>query len=167
MQGIPRGSAQLYDSLAIKYLEPSYNYVTQDIFKENMDRRVILEIGCGTGVLLLEIAKNANSAIIIGLDISPAMIKISKRNIVEKSEFSKIDLLLADAHKMPFRPKSVDFIVSTGTLHHIRKPEVLFKEITAVLSSHGEAWIYEFSHDISIRELRQSSKKVRQILDFN
>ncbi len=160
VQGIPRGATHLYNSLATKYLEPPYNYVVQDILKENTDRRVVLEIGCGTGVLLSEIAENINPAVLLGLDISPAMIKISKKNIVKEDKHSKVDLLLADAHKIPLRPGSVDLIVSTGTLHHIRDPETLFKEITAVLSSRGEAWIYEFSHDISMKELKEYSRKL-------
>ena len=159
-QGIPRGAAHLYDSLATKYLEPSYNYIIQDILEENADKRVVLEIGCGTGVLLSEIAESINPIVLLGLDISPAMIKISKKNLVKNDKYSKIDLLLADAHKIPLRPRSVDLIVSTGTLHHIRDPETLFKEITIVLGNRGEAWIYEFSHDISIRELKESSKKL-------
>jgi len=75
-QGIPRGAAHLYDSLATKYLEPSYNYIIQDILEENADKRVVLEIGCGTGVLLSEIAESINPIVLLGLDISPAMIKI-------------------------------------------------------------------------------------------
>ena len=160
VQGIPRGAARLYDSLATKYLEPSYNYVVQDILEENADKRVVLEIGCGTGVLLSEIAENINPIILLGLDISPAMIRISKKNIEKEDKYLKVDLLLADAHKIPLRSKSVDLIVSTGTLHHIRDPETLFKEITTVLSNQGEAWIYEFSHDISMKELKESSKKL-------
>lgn len=160
VQGIPRGATHIYDSLATKYLESSCNYVVQDVLRGNTNGRAILEIGCGTGVLLSEIAENINPVILLGLDISPAMIKISKKNIIKEDKHSKVDLLLADAHKIPLRPGSVDLIVSTGTLHHIRDPETLFKEITAMLSSRGEARIYEFSHDISIKELKESSRKL-------
>lgn len=160
LQGIPRGSASLYDKLATRILETSYYCVVKDIFKEEKNREVILEVGCGTGRLLLEILGVANPRVLVGLDISYAMIKIAKRNVLKKGGYWGIDFILADAHKMPLRDGSVDLVVSTGTLHHIRSPETLFRELVRVLTEDGEAWIYEFSHDLAGQKLKESARKL-------
>jgi len=60
---------------------------------------------------------------IIGLDISSAMIKISRKNLVKNNMYGLADLVLADAHKIPLRNMCINLIISTGTLYHIRKPE--------------------------------------------
>ncbi len=160
IQGIPRVSANLYEKLGTKYLEPTYNYVLENLMGKTID--TVLEIGCGTGKLLLKILDVMYPRAIVGLDISRAMIEIAKKNSRKIGKYPMVDLILADAHKIPIRPRSIDLIISTGTLHHIRDPETLFREVAEVLSRDGEALIYEFSHDISKEELKQSSKRLRR-----
>ncbi len=54
-QGIPTGSAHLYDWLATHLLKESYNYVIEDISKEKFE--TILEAGHGPGRLLIGLAR--------------------------------------------------------------------------------------------------------------
>ena len=112
---------------------------------------MVVEVGCGTGKLLHKLAAQLKPGFTVGIDISPAMIKISKRNLAPSGQQPRIQLLIADAHKIPLRGQSTHLIISTGTLHHIRRPTQLFTESTRILRSDGEAWIYEFSHDASYR----------------
>jgi len=98
---------------------------------------LIVEVGCGTGKLLLKVAEKLKPMRIIGTDISRAMIKISKRNASESRDL-------------------VDLILSTGTLHHIRQPQKFFNERIRVLRKNGEAWIYEFSHDVECKTSKPS-----------
>ncbi|RLE68185.1 MAG: hypothetical protein DRJ43_06000 [Thermoprotei archaeon] len=54
----------------------------------------------------------------------------------------------------------MDLILSTGTLHHIRDPEKVFRELTYSLRSNGEAWVYEFSHDAPWRDFKVTAKRL-------
>ena len=147
VQGIPGGSAHLYDKVATRYLEPSYGYVLGELGFRDLSGLVVLEVGCGVGRLLLDVAMRLRPASLVGLDISRAMVGICRRNLIHGGGYAYVDLVMADGHRMPLRDGSVDMVVSTGTLHHIRRPAELFSECLRVLRTGGEAWIYEFSHD--------------------
>jgi len=167
VQDIPAGSANLYEKIAARILSSMYKNVTKEVCETINAESNILEIGCGTGKLLIEILKKIEVKNIIGLDISNAMIKISKKNLVKNNMHGLADLVLADAHKIPLRNMSINLIISTGTLHHIRKPEKMFRECNRVLKEGGEAWIYEFSHDTPKSDLVKSAnilKKSKYIL---
>jgi len=117
VQGIPRGPAHLYDSIATKYLEPSYDYVIEEAQNRISRDQTVLEVGCGAGKLLSEIAGRIKPKNTVGLDISRAMVEISRRNLIRCGRRSDVNLIVADAHKMPLRSEYFDLIVSTGTLH--------------------------------------------------
>ncbi|RLG75853.1 MAG: hypothetical protein DRO23_02700 [Thermoprotei archaeon] len=71
--------------------------------------------------------------------------------------------MLGDAHKLPFRNNSLVLIVSTGTLHHLRNLKEFFKECERALKEKGEAWLYEFSHDVKPQELREAAKQWKNL----
>jgi len=157
MQGIPGGPAHLYNCIVTGYLEPTYDYAVKEIKEKFSERSAIIEVGCGTGRLLSEINRKVKPKDVVGLDISHAMIGISKRNLTESGDYSKVNLIVADAHRMPIREGYFDLLVSTGTLHHIRKPEEFFRECSKILNKLGEVWIYEFSYDADCKD---SSKRI-------
>ncbi len=51
----------------------------------------ILEIGCGSGLLTLELAERTGSRDIIGLDISPDMITLAQLNLAVRSQERKVE----------------------------------------------------------------------------
>ena len=159
MQGIPGGPAHLYDKIVTKYLEPSYGYVVKEIEGKASKNLTIVEVGCGAGKLLFEITNRVKPKDVLGLDISHAMARISKRNLIKNGMYPYVNLVLADAHEMPIKEGCFDLVVSTGTLHHIKKPAEFFKECSRILKKSGEAWIYEFSHDA---ECEESSKTLKR-----
>ncbi len=156
VQGIPKISAKLYEASASKLLEHMYEAIANEI----RDRKnKILDVGCGTGKLLLKIVKSEKAIFAVGLDISNAMLSIAKRKLVKENIYN---LVLGDAHNMPFRHSSVNLILSSGTLHHLRYPGKFFKECFRVFGKEGEAWIYEFSHDAPSSEVKETSKLLKK-----
>lgn len=87
----------------------------------------VLDAGCGTGSLIVNILEK-NKVYAVGLDILKAMIENAVKNILKHRRKQHVDLVLGDAHKLPFRNDSLDLIVSTGTLHHLRNLKEFFKE---------------------------------------
>lgn len=61
---------------------------SKDIFQKGYD---VLDIGCGTGKYSLEFAKSANS--VVGVDISPQMLKYAEEN-VQKNNLSNVTFKL-------------------------------------------------------------------------
>lgn len=135
-----------------------YSNVVEEVKNKIGAWENILDIGCGTGSLLINILEKIETYT-IGLDISRAMIKKAAKNISKHEKKKHVDLVLGDAHKLPFRNNSLNLIISTGTLHHIRNPEELFKECKRTLKQNREAWIYELSHDIKPEEFKETLKQ--------
>ncbi len=75
----------------------------------------ILEIGCGTGKLLVELARNAGH--VTGLDISPGMLSVCRRRLDHlKTALHNITLLEGDARNIPVEDLSIDGIFAAFTL---------------------------------------------------
>ena len=160
VQGIPWGAAHIYDKVAAKYLEPSYDYVIDEVSQVSTYR--IVDVGCGPGKLLLSLARRSLGTTLVGIDISSAMAYIAHKNSLKEELDHSVDFVVADAHLIPIRDDSIDLILSTGTLHHIKNPEKLFKELKRVLRRGGEAWIYEFSHDAPWKEVKDVAKTLKR-----
>jgi len=160
IQGIPWGAAHLYNKVVTRYLESSYKHVVHEVSR--VPSRRIVDIGCGPGGLLLKIAEREFREILLGIDISSAMTYIARRNALRRGLYSFVDFIVADAHLMPIRNGSIDLILSIGTLHHIKDPEELFKEVKRVLRKGGEAWIYEFSHDVPWKDVKKTAKFLKR-----
>ncbi len=153
-QGIPAGPAHIYDKVSVRFLRRVHREVAIEVCNALDSGSRILEFGCGTGGLMTMILRRVVVSRAVCLDISPAMTKISRGNLLRASLYGCVDIVLADAQAMPFRANSFDLVISTGTLHHIRRPEKVFGECARILGDEGEAWIYELSHDVSGCELR-------------
>jgi len=157
VQGIPRGPSYIYNSVVARFLKPMHASLS-DYISATFRGRVFLDVGCGTATLIINILGKVR-AYAIGLDISKAMIKIAARNILKHKVKEHVDLVVGDAHKLPFRSNSLDLIMSTGTLHHLRNIEEFFRECRRTLREEGKAVICELSYDIKPEELKEQSRK--------
>ncbi|MDH5806284.1 MAG: class I SAM-dependent methyltransferase [Candidatus Methanomethylicaceae archaeon] len=87
---------------------------------------IILDIGCGTGILF----KMTNCKNIIGIDISINMLKEAKKG-------KKADLILADGEFLPIRSESVDIVISTTVLNLVKNKENFLNEAMRCLKKGG------------------------------
>jgi len=74
-----------------------------------LDGKNILEIGCGTGIATLELAKRARS--VIAVEIEKGMIDYSIEKARQK-QFYNIDFIRGDSLSLPIATNSVDAIVT-------------------------------------------------------
>ncbi|MEE8468168.1 MAG: class I SAM-dependent methyltransferase [Planctomycetota bacterium] len=72
----------------------------------------ILDIGCGTGFFLAELAEHHSGA--VGLDISHEMLLVSERYVPGAR------LITGDAERLPFQRGAFDAVFCKGSLHHTR-----------------------------------------------
>jgi len=96
--------------------------------------RRILDIGCGKGILL-RIAKQ-RGLYAYGIDISKAAVEIARKNVI------KSDILVEDAHNLPWRDNHFDYITCLGSLEHFANPEKSICEMARVLKPDGLACIF-------------------------
>jgi SAM-dependent methyltransferase len=96
----------------------------------------ILEIGCGTGDLLLGLADALPRARLTGIDLSPANIRQARRTWPQRGGDGRITFLAGDYREAPLGP--FDLIVSASTLHLIGGPSrPLFAKLAGELAPGG------------------------------
>lgn len=112
---------ELYNSLAsiVK------NYVSNKIKKP-----IIIDLGCGPGLLSKEINKLIPNGKIIGMDQSVDMLKIAREN-------AKIETIQVISEKIPLDNDSADALVSRFSLTYWKNPKESFSEIYRVLKPNG------------------------------
>jgi ubiquinone/menaquinone biosynthesis C-methylase UbiE len=113
---------------------------------------VILDIGCGTGTVAMEIAKSLlekRSSFVIGLDAAPKMIQIAKR---KSKRLNNISFGVGVAEKLPYEDESFDRVISTFFFHHInfRLKQKSLCEIWRVLKKGGTAVIVDVDTPVNL-----------------
>lgn len=114
--------------------------------------RDILEIGCGTGLLLKELDPIASHA--VGIDISRGMLQQARARGLHVVEGSVTDL--------PFPDASFDTVYSFKVLAHVAEIERAVAEIARVMRPGGRAAL-EFYNRISMRYLVKRLKPAHRV----
>lgn len=95
----------------------------------------VLDVGCGTGVLMSKIKKLGFN--VIGVDVVPENL------MVENCEVRKVDL---NQEALPFENQSFDIVVCTEVIEHLLYPHFALREIRRVLKLDGYA-IFSFPNE--------------------
>ena len=157
-RGIPALGAWIYKVSAGRMLRGFHRVVAEEV-SSLVSQGPLLDAGCGTAGLLIEAGRiKCPPQGFIGLDISAAMARIALSEVRKAGLGSCVDLVVGDAHAMPFRSSSVEVAASTGTLHHLPKPPEFFEECRRVARS--VCMVYEFSHDVPWREFSEGARRL-------
>ena len=137
--------AKSYDSQGLfqnRLRQAQSNVVSLLDIKENIN---FLDIGCGTGYAIGEIAKLIDwKGEFYGVDLSSIMIKKAKSNFGDKHNFHFIK---ANAESIPLNDNFFDIIICTNSFHHYLNPDKALKEIHRLLKEGGKIYILDPTSD--------------------
>jgi ubiquinone/menaquinone biosynthesis C-methylase UbiE len=114
----------------------------------------VLEVGCGTGLVMLRLQKFARS--VKGVDLSPGML--------EKAKARGLDGVVGSATDLPFPDESFDVTCSFKVLAHVPEIEKALDEMTRVTRPGGVV-IAEFYNPTSLRGLAKRLAPPGRIAD--
>ncbi len=89
----------------------------------------VLEIGSGPGHVAHALVESGAAA--TGVDFSSQMVRVAQQM------YPNITFQEANAEQLPFDGGTFDAVVSNFTVHHLARPEVVFREVSRVLVSRG------------------------------
>lgn len=133
--------AQSYEKTVREVFAPVYPVIAKQIKQRaGISRGLCLDVGAGTGHLGIEIAKITDMRVCL-MDNSKDMLSIAQRNIVGSGLDSRVKTLLGDVHDIPAADRSIDLIVSRGSLFFWEDRKRAFKEIYRALAPGGIAYV--------------------------
>ena len=113
-----------------------------EIVRKYGENKNVLEIGCGTGIILNEVNKFTSLA--RGIDLSPGML--------EKAKEKKLNVQVANATEIPFPDNSFDLVYSFKVLAHIPEIKKVIEEAVRVAKDDG-ILILEFYNPYSLKKI--------------
>jgi ubiquinone/menaquinone biosynthesis C-methylase UbiE len=96
----------------------------------------VLDVGCGTGRLLLRGAEEANR--LVGVDLSSEMVKASIQQFFYHELSGKSEFIVADAENLPFQDQSFHLALSTCVMFLLPDPAKGINEVHRVLKDDGQ-----------------------------
>jgi ubiquinone/menaquinone biosynthesis C-methylase UbiE len=126
----------------------------------------VLDVGCGSGLLLNGAAMRLTTGKATGIDIwaphsGGGNFDLLMRNARSEGVVDKIEFKQADARKMPFDDATFDVVLSSGALHHISNNfddhERAVHEMIRVLKPGGKIIIWDITHMVEATALKIKS----------
>ncbi|MFC8380984.1 class I SAM-dependent methyltransferase [Nocardia sp. NPDC057272] len=140
-----------YDRRATRLLTGLYRRIATDIDAHTPDSATVLDLGTGPGKLLSHVATRRPDLRLHGVDLSPHMIEIARRTLAGQP----IDLAVADVAELPHPHDSIDFAVSSLSMHEWPDLPAAVTELRRVLRPGGGAAIFDFRFTRT-REIRRA-----------
>lgn len=127
-------------SVSKNIFQPIYRELAQALIEEINPKDVCLDIGAGVGQIPFYLQKFTKKKIrIFALDNSNRIQEL--RNLSDSVIPENLIAIKADAHALPFRDETIDFVISRGSLHFWDKPSTVFDEIDRILKKEGKLMV--------------------------
>jgi len=110
----------------------------------------ILDIGCGTGSDIIEIANMLHGkGKVIGMDLSDKMIDIARE---KASGYINIELIVGNALSLNYH-EYFDYVFTTNAFHHFEKKEEIFKKVYQSLKFKGIFLLQDYCSDYPVMRI--------------
>ncbi len=142
-------SKDLLFEMYLDHFRENFNKYTRKAFRllPELENPRILDIGCGSGVATIELAKLSNGEI-IGIDIDQSLLDKLNRKIDEKGFSNRMKALKCSLFEIDFPDDSFDIIWSEGSIFIIGF-ETGLKEWSRLLKTNGFLVVHDARKNIS------------------
>jgi len=144
-----RELAEYYSLMAKRYMRIPCQRVLKRVLAKRIEKGIGLDVGTGPGIFPIFLSKALSEIRFKGIDLSPVMIELAKRNAFDEGVQDKIEFEVGSAYSLPCEDHSIDLLLCINTLHHLDHPIDFFNEAARVLKEEGAFVIVDFHRDTS------------------
>ncbi|MBI5949422.1 MAG: methyltransferase domain-containing protein [Chloroflexi bacterium] len=136
IQAFYGAAAPVYDAATVEF-EARAKALALDAMHRKPGERY-LEVAVGTGMSIVEQVKRTGPAGIVGIDLTPGMLSLTRERL-NAAGASSVPLMLADARFLPFRNGTFDCLFNSYMLDLIPAEDIgqIVSEFRRVLKSGG------------------------------
>jgi ubiquinone/menaquinone biosynthesis C-methylase UbiE len=128
---------------------------------------LVLDVGCGHGLMLIGVAKRLRDGRAIGLDLWQKADQAGNsreatwQNVEIENVAERVELKDGDARSLPFADNTFDVVVSSWALHNIYEAagrETAVREIVRVLKPGGRLVLTDIRHTREYAKVLQAAQ---------
>lgn len=110
--------------------------------------KIVLDFGCGPGHDLVGFLEYSKPQKIYGVDVSSSSLAEARSRVSLHSKSSEVELIhLTDGVAIPLADHSVDFIHSSGVLHHVEDLQATLRELRRILKPDGKMQVMVYNYN--------------------
>jgi ubiquinone/menaquinone biosynthesis C-methylase UbiE len=114
------------------------------------DHGEAVDLGCGAGQLVMDLARKAPGIHVTGIDLSENLLGDARQSAQQAGLGERVDFRLGNVEQIPFPDESLDLVISTASLHHWTNPGKVLNEIHRVLKPGGVYYIFDLRRDMAL-----------------
>ena len=146
--GLTESAKEYFDQKAVDYFNIHYktktinamwnrhNAILSLVAKYSGESKFkILDIGCGPGLLALDLAEMGHN--VTGLDTSQVMLKIAEEKAIQKGMQKKVKFVEGDAEYLELESNSYDAVIAAGVIEYMEKDERFMAEAGRIMKPGG------------------------------
>jgi ubiquinone/menaquinone biosynthesis C-methylase UbiE len=144
-----RELAEYYNLMAKRYMRFPCQRVLKRVLAKGVEKGRAIDVGTGHGIFPIFLSKALPGVRFKGIDLSPIMIDLAKRNAKDEGLADQIEFELGSAYSLPVEDHSLDLVLCINTIHHLDHPVNFFNEVARSLKEEGAFVIVDFHRDTS------------------
>ena len=144
-------SAATYDLATRLVYGRRYDEIAAAIAAEAPAGGAVLDVGSGSGEVMLRLARRVPTLRLTGVDVDPGMLAVAERKAARLPAASRPTFVAADAASLPMDDASVDLVVSSFAAHHLPDRHAALAEMMRVLKPGGRVIIWDIASPVAAR----------------
>jgi ubiquinone/menaquinone biosynthesis C-methylase UbiE len=141
--------AEYYNRMAKRYGRFPCQRVLKRVLAKGIEKGRAMDIGTGPGTFPIFLSKALPGIRFKGIDLSPVMVELARRNAKDEGLADKIEFEVGSAYSLPVEDHSLDLVLCITTIHHLDRPVDFFNEVARSLKEGGAFVIVDFHRDAS------------------
>lgn len=146
--------AWLYDRVIARAVIEMGERIAEELVADVPDDSKVLDVGCGGGHLVLDLARRRPRASVTGLDLSEEQLARARARADEAGVSARVTLVQGSALELPFDDGSFDIVTSVASIKHWPDQARGVRECVRVLAPGGRLFVFEADRGCRLSDAR-------------